>query len=124
MLVPGSSATPTFLEEQRWKKERQTFALLTLLSLALIFCWVPWFVYSILSTYTGFYDWLVYMVTYWICYSLSAVNPLLFNFVNPYMKQTVKRILTGKLVAVRNVSRQQAASARARESSTLRPLSQ
>ena len=77
----------TSVQERRWRKERQTFVLLSLLCLAVIVCWVPWFVYSILSTYTGYYDWLVYMVTYWICYSISAVNPFLFNFANPLMRQ-------------------------------------
>ena len=86
----------TSVQERRWRKERQIFVLLSLLFIALIVCWMPWFVYSALSTYYSTNDWLAYMVTYWLGYGLSMVNPFLFNIVNPNMRRTVKRLFTGK----------------------------
>jgi 7 transmembrane receptor (rhodopsin family) len=79
--------------ERRRLKEKQAYVLLSLLFTALVLCWGPWFVYSGLSTHTGYYDWMVYMVTYWLGYVMSMLNPFLFNIANPDMRQTVRCIL-------------------------------
>ncbi|OWA52784.1 putative Muscarinic acetylcholine receptor M3 [Hypsibius exemplaris] len=81
--------------ERRWRKERQAFILLTLLVVALVLAWTPWFVYCALSTYRGLDNWLMFMVTYWIAYFQSTVNPFLFNICNPALRQTATRMLRG-----------------------------
>jgi hypothetical protein len=79
--------------DRRRLKEKQAYFLLSLLSAALVLCWGPWCVYSGLSTYTGYYDWTAYIITYWLGYLMSMFTPFLFNIANPDMRLAVYRLL-------------------------------
>ncbi|OWA52361.1 putative Muscarinic acetylcholine receptor gar-3 [Hypsibius exemplaris] len=71
----------------------QAFILLTLLVMAVIGFWTPWLVFSVKNLFFHYENDLFSIVSYWMCYSMSGVNPFLFNAASDEMRRTMKRLL-------------------------------
>ncbi|XP_055356488.1 5-hydroxytryptamine receptor 2A-like [Paramacrobiotus metropolitanus] len=91
--ISATGTLPTWREVQQAKKEHQGYVLLSLLMAALIVMFGPYFAYEALSMRTGYYNYDFFTVTYWMGYSLSAVNPFLFNWGSPEMHNAVSKLM-------------------------------
>ncbi|GAU92403.1 hypothetical protein RvY_04486 [Ramazzottius varieornatus] len=74
------------------KKEKQAFFLLTLLICSIIVMWTPWFFYFLWTLATGKWNDTGATVTYWLAYSMSTVNPLLFNVANDDVHSAIREL--------------------------------
>jgi 7 transmembrane receptor (rhodopsin family) len=80
------------IRSRQRQKEKQAFLMLTLLIVAMIALWTPWFVVSLHYLLYGFNDNLFFVVSYWVSYALSGLNPFLFNVANDDMRKSLKAI--------------------------------
>jgi 7 transmembrane receptor (rhodopsin family) len=91
-LQPASATITRGIRSRQRRKDKQAFLMLTLLIVAMIGLWTPWFVVSLHYLLYGFNDDLLYVVSYWLSYALSGLNPFLFNAANDDMRKTFKGI--------------------------------
>ncbi|KAJ3590739.1 hypothetical protein NHX12_008688 [Muraenolepis orangiensis] len=65
---------------------------------AFIFCWMPFFLNSIIDAYTGFSTPVeVYEVFYWLGYFNSTLNPVIYSMFYPWFRKTTRLIFTLKI---------------------------
>ncbi|GAU92596.1 hypothetical protein RvY_04653 [Ramazzottius varieornatus] len=91
---PEPAAAPTRqVSRNRKRQERQAFWVLTLLVIAQVALWMPWIVYLIRMHLFHYESSELYIdVAYWLGYSLSAVNPVLFNIGNKDIFNSIKKL--------------------------------
>ena len=94
---------PTSQASRRPRNEQQANLLLTLLFAALVMMWGPWFIFQGVEAAVGAFTREFYITTYWFSYSLSAVNPFLFNVANDDIRR-VFRQLASKTTAPKSTS--------------------
>lgn len=80
--IPVDSQEKKVPVSNKERKEKQAFLLLTLLICAIIGCWAPWYIYYVISFYTGIWNETANEATYWLAYSMSTINPFLLNVAN------------------------------------------
>ncbi|KAJ3590190.1 hypothetical protein NHX12_008144 [Muraenolepis orangiensis] len=64
---------------------------------AFIFCWMPFFLISIVDAYTGFSTPEVYEVFFWLGYFNSTLNPVIYSMFYPWFRKTARLIFTLKI---------------------------
>ncbi|XP_055351773.1 muscarinic acetylcholine receptor M2-like [Paramacrobiotus metropolitanus] len=78
LRIRTAETAPDIRDVVRKKKQRQAFGWLSALLAALVLQWSPWFIYRILDLSSNYESNEFYEASYWLQYSLSAVNPFLF----------------------------------------------
>ena len=93
------------------KQERKAAKTLSAILLAFILTWLPYSVLTILNSILGKEDaaiWIpntVWVVSYYLCYINSTINPLLYALCNASFRRTYIRILTCRFAARQPVNR-------------------
>lgn len=81
--------------ENRAKKALRTISFILG---AFVTCWTPYHIFAIMTSfYPGSINVHVYMVSYFLCYLNSPVNPFCYAAANQQFKNAFKRIMTGDL---------------------------
>ncbi|OWA52362.1 hypothetical protein BV898_16817 [Hypsibius exemplaris] len=74
-------------------QDRQAFVLQTLLVVAVLLTWMPWFVESARKLLLHREDGVFYIVAYCVAYGLSGLNPFLFNAASAEMRLSLRSFL-------------------------------
>lgn len=78
------------------EREARVQRVLTIITSAFLFCWMPFFLSVLFSTIFHF-DWpFLNSIFLWLGYFNSSLNPILYNIFNPEFRAAFKRILLGQ----------------------------
>ncbi|XP_076090039.1 alpha-1A adrenergic receptor-like [Mytilus galloprovincialis] len=75
-------------------RDRRAFVTLTYIIIGYVICWFPFhIVFDVSAVKPDAVSQTVYLITFWLTYINSTINPFLYNFSNPEFRKAFKKIL-------------------------------
>lgn len=75
-------------------RDRRAFVTLTYIIIGYVICWFPFhIVFDVSAVKPDAVSQTVYLITFWLTYFNSTINPFLYNFSNPEFRKAFKKIL-------------------------------
>ncbi|XP_066534039.1 trace amine-associated receptor 13c-like [Hoplias malabaricus] len=85
---------------QRVKHENKAAKTLGIVVGAFIFCWMPFYINSLLDPYINFSTPpVLFEVFVWLCYLNSTINPIIYGLFYPWFRKSLYLIVTMKIFA-------------------------
>lgn len=78
------------------EREARVQRVLTIITSAFLFCWMPFFLSVLFSTIFQFQWDILNSIFLWLGYFNSSLNPILYNIFNPEFRSAFKKILLGQ----------------------------
>uniref|UniRef100_A0A5F8GGW3 Trace amine-associated receptor 9e n=1 Tax=Monodelphis domestica TaxID=13616 RepID=A0A5F8GGW3_MONDO len=94
-----TQASAESYKERVAKRERKAAKTLGIAVAVFLFCWLPYYIDSIIDAYMNFITpAYVYEILVWFVYYNSAMNPLIYAFFYPWFRKAIKLIVSGRIL--------------------------